>query len=674
MVRRLWRRQRRLLGQLCTHFVANHRPPAPSPIPPRPQGWIPPAAGIQVVNSSATFWLAAGDRNNTPLVAPPPLPPNTFLTARVPIKVRDAYMPGSFAAYLYLGYRSAHQLGVNGVYLNEVPVDSTPSSIGNGVLVCVNDLSCSAQLPVYSGDAYVYDAADHAMLVEVGNKTRIYPGPANTTAQDSAFAVSLTALGGDGLPLDQGAWVRGCDGAGCWGAPPTTTVTCGGSYPVTLGPNAQTAVFWLDPATAATNVTFTTCPASGPASTVPVAISVFFGAFPVTYAYYHGSVGQTGDAYSQVTYMNASVSRPCGTVTVPVSPTINTWIVVGSPGAQRGTPATATLSVACGGAIAPSFYPAINLAGPCGSSSVFTMTGTFFSGQPVYTNGVRFVFYGGGCWNRWVQASTVTACANSFCTFGTSGVADIRQTTAGICPAGSYGVGTTCVACPAGRWAPAGSRSSTACVCPGEWTVDAVSGNCVGTSLGGPASQRTRRPVTAHQARSTIVPASIGCGPGTVPNSAGQCAACPAGCTSAGSPSSTCSCPWYDTVVMVGISSGAGTYTIFNATRNGLPVYRLSTGTRYMQWTGSSWAVVANVGDSGAYAFLSVPLRALPPQFVNSQSYAVCTGSGSMTVDSLGRRACYCPPGMGPDASGVCARHVPAWGRRCGHVPGVRRG
>jgi hypothetical protein len=52
-------------------------------------------------------------------------------------------------------------------------------------------------------------------------------------------------------------------------------------------------------------------------------------------------------------------------------------------------------------------------------------------------------------------------------------------------------------------------------------------------------------------------------------------------------------------------------------------------------------------------------LRARAPQLFNTESLAFCDGAGDSTVDSLGRRVCYCGENMEKDNAGVC-RACPA--------------
>jgi len=626
----------------------------------RAQGWIPSTSVLQVDNgtSSATFWLAASDRNNTPLAPPPQLPPNTYLTARLPIKPRDAYMSDAYVAFLYLGYRSAHAQGVRGVLLNEVPTDSTPTTAGGSYLVCPTDQTCTQQHPVYMGDAYLYDQRDHALLVEIGDKVRVLPGPANTTDQDSAIGVSMTILGPDGLPRFKDAWAPGCDAQGCWEVPATRTVTCGDSLPVALSAVNQTAVFQVDGALTS-NVTFTTCPPAGslaPTLMAQTGISVFYGPFPVSHAWYHGAVGSSGHAYSAAQYMPDGSSRGCGNLTVSVTAGVNTWVVVGS--LPRGSPATATLTATCASRIPPSFMPSIALGTVCSGWGVFSFANRTFSGAPVYADGSgKYVFWDPGCWGRWVLGSSVQACAGAFCTFGGTSGGDITKLPVGVCPGGSVrNSAGQCTPCPAGLIAPEGATGTASCICPADWTVDPATGRCAGASIGGPPSTRSLASVNVRQARATIPTAASGCSVNWFAASQGACAQCPAGCVSPGGFGNSCNCSavWYATIVLAGTSGGNGVWTRTDVMRDGRPVYRLSTGTRYLQPGGVHWAVVANVGDAGAYAYLQAPYSWSAPTHLGT-SYALCAGAGDATIDYAGRRICYCPAGMTPDAAGRCS-------------------
>jgi hypothetical protein len=621
-------------------------------------GWIDNAHVAQVdplSQSSLTVRLGASDRNNSIGLAPFPLPKGVVLAARAVIPARTSYMPASSPAYLYLSYKSADPKGPNGVFLNEVPIDTAGGTVGPTYIVCPGDVACSVQTQVKFSDAYLYDPADQRLLIELGPRERIIPGPDNATAQDSAALVRLVYLDAAGVSLNAAAEETGCTDDGCAMSPAAVdatiaNLTCGSVVPnITLTSVRQVAVFRVVASPSSSPyMTIDTCPPDGSAPAVPVGVSVFVGGFPVSHAYYGGNVGGSGDAFSDVTYTNyiGTASLPCGRVSIAVpGDGLPAWVVVGASGTHRGRRVSVSVNATCSTRGALSWFPsAIMTSSICSSGSsagpYALVANSTFSGQPVWRqvkSPNRFLTWSG---SRWTVVTSVGDSAY-FCQLGTTADYTKSAKNWGVCPAGSFTVGDgTCGLCPNGRVAPPGSTSSSACRCPDEWMVDASTQLCRGPSVGGPADLRSNW--TAIVRDPVPLPAS---------------AAAPG---AGGASSSSGPARFYETIYFAKAKFYDGFFTrVPGQTVNSLPYYSNAAQNVFLaNCGGTCWAVVDTPNDSSsAWSYFSTPSGGLPPTSITGVStYALCDGQGDRAIDfnARGARLCFCPAGMSPDSRGLC--------------------
>ena len=321
-------------------------------------GWLPlsrivalhphgagPASGLV---SNATFLLAALDRNN-PIGSPPAYPSGVALAARAVVGPRPLYFSAAEYAnrsiHVYFSYRS--QATQPGLYLSEVVADGRGMS--NPIMVC-SEPSCTAQAPLLvSNDAFLYDRAGTRALISAANVSAIFPADpagANNALQDTAMQLSVTYLGPNGRQL--GVMLPpGCNATtGLCPSDNWTDATSGGIFTRALSPASPVALFRLLPAT--NGFAFATTCEGGEAAPppVPVGLSAFFSGFPTSHAFWGGSVGLSGDEVSPGgSIANLTVSQYCANVTLSLRAGRAVWLVVGSPGAFRGTSLTATLNI-----------------------------------------------------------------------------------------------------------------------------------------------------------------------------------------------------------------------------------------------------------------------------------------------------------------------------------------
>lgn len=619
-----------------------------------------------ILHSSALFLLAASDRNHTPGQVPQNVPSGVVFSARAIVPTRTAYSTKGNPMFLYLTYRSSGSTGNNGVSINEVPVslsNNVYDVVGQTFIVCPRDVSCTEQVPLSTNDAFVYDVAGARILIELGSKFLVFPGNSspngssgNTTDQDSAIYTRMAYLDATGSPLNPSFAIAGCNNDGC--VPSRTQIdasiknlTCG-SVRINLDSVNQVRVFQLSPSLTSSSVLLTTCPLSGPLSKNSTGISVFVGGFPTSHAYYGGNVGNSGDAFSQTTYNSTGSTTDCASVALVVPSGLTTWVVIGSPGENRGSTVSFNLTVNCNNSVQQSWFPRVFLpSSQCSSSAAgwfYVMPGVFVNKAPVWKSKSGFFLKFDG--NRyWIVADNINSVLYYCRVLGTTYSSIVPGF--GVCPAGSYKSSGSCLACPFGRFAPVGSTSALDCVCPDEYIVDSA-GNCRGPSIGGPINQRSnwtgivRKPETWFVTPTKNVAVN-----------------CPVA-----DPSQCVTYKYYQTIYMSAGSTYDGWYSqVANNTCKGLPVYQSSTKLAYLMScdgiTSSCWYVAksACAATTTAYDYLDTPLTGQPPQFLSASnsasgsSYALCDAADVRAIDFNGNRLCYCPGGSSPDAiTGIC--------------------
>lgn len=621
---------------------------------------------------NAMFLLGASDRNN-PVGQPhwtDSLPGNVALAARAPVPPRPLWgLDNTDAKFLYLTYRSHKSTAAkrDGVYLNELRVQPQRGLVGNSQLHCFRDPSCTTQLPLPAYDAELYDLANMRLLIEVGEATRVLQ-TSSDAYEDSAFSVHMTYLHGDGMPIDGGT-PFGCTADGCMLRPSVTDADCSTTASVQLSKVRPVALYRVKLAAGAASAkyTVTTCPADGSGYSVPVSLSVVVGPFPVAQAYYSGSV-EPIEASSV-----ALKAKRCSTRTFTAYADVPVWIVVGSPGADRGAAVTASVAFSCdSSAIAPTYFPSVNL--PCTSAGgVYTYdeaataacTTAVCNGKPVYkhVSSAMYLFW----WKlagMWIRQYDLTVAGNTYypCSAITNmaSQSDIALWTpnVGVCPANTYKSGSSCTPCGAGLVAPAASAAATDCRCPAGW--EAVNGVCTGPSLGGPEPILPTTP-------------DFLCQPGeSLQND--QCTPCELGySTDIVSGVSTCSpimFPMFEfpsTTSSIG-SNFQGVFEVLDGVSvQGDPVYKLRYGLNawgglsffYGRWSDAMWAAYTTTAFNSAY---NPQYSTETPWMFTTDATTFCNRAGeegSSTLDHQRRRVCYCGPGTVPDEAGIC-RACPA--------------
>jgi len=342
------------------------------------------------IASSATFNLAAYDRETSPSLKFPYLLDNTYLAVRLAVTPTvSGWGPlvkgGSSIDFdssldpdsLYIGFQGADPYkfsqpgggatpssvswsGVTGgypfldlqpyrgpgIYLRTGRRASTAKS-SDTLVFCYRDSSCINQYPLEPNDALVFDYGGENVLIEAGVfKTTAYinplssappassytaPSAINSASQNGAITTRVVYLDWNGSPLDKTQATSHTP----------TYVDADASMPAspipltaTLSVRNTVAVFLFQP-TAVTLIKVT--PSCSGSNLDSLGFSVFMGAFPTAHAFYGGNIGYSGDIV-------ASCSTPFAFSAGPSSPV---WVVAGQRGSQKLKPdpaATITLT------------------------------------------------------------------------------------------------------------------------------------------------------------------------------------------------------------------------------------------------------------------------------------------------------------------------------------------
>ena len=623
-------------------------------------GWIPASRVVNVNRASAgvsagtvtsgVFYLAPSDRDGTSgddfVKAIGRARADVAFTVRAAVPPRwflNDGMQGVTSQHAYLTYRarlSKSSAGADyagqGVYLNELAVGT--NGISNPYLFCYRDPFCKIQRPITSYDAVVWNANETRLLVEVGGAEQML---GTDPVDDAALRVRVALLGTDGLPLDR-TIPFGCTATDCATLPTIVSVTTAGVYPASFSALHPVAVFKVTSASGATIVSASTC-ASGVSYPAAAGLSAFFGSFPASHAYYGGNVGMTGDVNAPSDDLDASwyPATNCFSTSFPVAAGATVWVVVGSPGAARGTEMSGSVTFTYGGALSGSSFPVVSppASGTCSyKTKTFTALPKSGSDLPVFatSDGSRFIRYS-AYYSGWIVDDVTTDAANAqsgyYCTVW-SGSTLSALSGHFVCPPGSYRSGNGCTKCPlASQTSSAGASNATDCYCPLGWYASGSA--CVGPQVGGPSA-------TAAELVSTSCPLNT-----NLTN--GQCVSCP---LFTGGPQ--CSdTPFYETVEIVqsgGFPSSAnyrGVYKWNGAYANGKPVYKKVGGVYFWFWTSydSAWNSINS--EAGVLAASYVEFSNSGYLLVNqitSASLAFCNGEGP-AFDFDNRRLCYCGEG-----------------------------
>jgi len=641
------------------------------------------SAASGLVNT-ASFPLAALDRDNAIGVDPfSAYPSDAAIAARITIPSSLHITSGkgganaksnSWNQFAYVFFRAKAR--VPGVYVGESAWGSNGMSAP--YIVC-NEPLCREQEPLAgANDAFVYDRNGTRALIEVGPLTAgVIPATAgivNTDLQNSAYRVTVSHLGANGRKL---GWVAASCNAvtGMCASDTYIDVTATGTYSESLSATKPVALYKVvNPLGGA--VTINACQPDGQSYSVPIGVSAFLSGFPTAHAFHTGSVGVSGDAAAPGVVPSAPFSK-CATTTVAVAAGRVVWVAVGSPGSFRGSALTASVTITLGGVPTPAVYTAVGdrISVP---ASKLSDNGDSFSGG--YKQVVNLDF-------------TCTVCASGspvFQSLKDSKVYLVRQTGAsdykvmyakdmaagaitsygagsltefGACPKGSFNDGTgPCKLCPIPGQSSTGSAVSEAdCFCPtGFYPTHTAAGlnaaGCTGQELGGPSAV----PASA--------PSFPRCPSGKMLSATGACEDCPLGTVAANAEDAYgngCVTKFYRTIEVVATGttpSWLGGIFKRNEPTPGQYAYTRSAGDTdswRIKDTGD-WGLCAGPDSNMCYtASFDGNLRARAPQLFNTESLAFCDGAGDSTVDSLGRRVCYCGENMEKDNAGVC-RACPA--------------
>ena len=653
--------------------------------------WIPPSrivvlhsqglgAASGAVNTSS-FLLAALDRNN-PIGTPSSYPDGVALTARHVTGPRSyiSSVAGDYdgsgnsgkTAYVYMSYRS--QAITPGLYLSEVLSDE--NGMSNPFLVC-NEPLCESQGPtVQINDAYVYDRAGTRTLIEVGNASQIFPtSTSNNDLQNSALQLRVSFLASNGRRLTD-SLPSGCSTlTGMCPSDTFTDVTTSGVFARDLSAATPIALFRFQVSTNSF-LYATTCSATSSTSPypVPVGLSAFFGGFPTAHAFYSGSVGLSGDEFSPGSLTNLTKSMHCSNLTLSLRVGAPLWLVVGSPGVYRGSAVSVSLTITIASSISGLSLP-LAAGRVVLESTSLDFNGDFFMGG---FNVVRNLYcsvckVGTSVYRSITQPEYVLAVVGTsgntvykiykyaylsgVSTDNTAYGSLVSTTDLFACPKGAYKSNGLCIVCPAAGMTSSGfDLDATTCACPIGTVV--IGNVCTGQDLGGPIATTL----------AATFPSS--CPYYTSLSSTGTCVSCSLGQRPIPSDTYGNGCSYIqfnlievviDSTIGLGLSSYSGgdfvltgyqQYTI----RNGTGTPSDSTAT----WKFSdAWMPCTTIDCSYVYntesTFPSSAAATTPAlQYITAASLAFCNAAGDSTKDYLGRRLCYCGPGMYKDSNSIC--------------------
>ena len=564
-------------------------------------------------------------------------------------------------------------------------VDTVPSSVDQQDAVISTGDSFIYGQPGQATSYNIVPGAVQPLLIEVDATPTALPGSgAASTAAARGLGVRLSYLSYSTLERAEG---RGCSAAVCQTALRAeaagyAAITCGAqAYAWLDGVSARVAVYRLPAAAAGQPQVVTLSSCGGNASTASSSVLGVYTTAPVAQALYGASVGRGALAWSDVTVSGgygsttASISGNCGTLQVPLTSSGPLYIAVSLPkatwtaaGGILSSPSLTYLSVDCATSaevirrhinVVPStngygwkgvyeLQPGANAVSGSRLRFARPFLGQFYdlylALQPAYNLW--------GVWAGNTNARDAAVLPTSYFAYWpssgsvvdptglTSVATNINGVTASVtfaCPPGLYSINSThCAACPAYSWAPAGSTSSSACVCvPGSGLSGGVCSPCAANTF----------------------KASLG-------NS--TCTACSSGYGTSGAVGATspfaCTAVFCDQYTVSGLTTSTFFNGIFVRAPNGYqnfdrPVYRRASDGVYMMASSGQWYFVTSAwtGPGSGFSYYTtytLPTKPAPQTWLRAD----WGGLGASDQPSV---SCTCPGGATPGANGVCPTATP---------------